>query len=279
MRAEFRRDPALPILVGDDLFVKAIRRGIELGEYVYQSGDLTCGKGDPWASIHIDEQSFVHTAEHAKMNGIWPKVAEPTGPTAGVTTGRGAGTTGGAGTATGGAGSGAGVIGGVTAGGTAIGTGSTVSVAPESNTLTEEGVLKEALTKLWERARARKLTHIRAVDLKLFDPADAFRLLGLVGAIQQADKKVVMAGGYETTDGGIMELTFEGSPADAQPVKDFLDPQLRAAKDKDLSVTFSIAFADDGLSLAGDAPEKLAERLTNFGTGAAYVAITAEGGL
>ncbi len=127
-------------------------------------------------------------------------------------------------------------------------------------------------------AIARKLTHIRAMDLKLFDPSDAFRLLGLVGAIQHADKKVVMTGGYETTDGGIMELNFEGPPADAQPIKDFLDPQLRAAKDKDLSVTFSIAFAEDGLGLAGDAPEKLAERLTKFGTGASYVAITAEGG-
>jgi hypothetical protein len=139
-------------------------------------------------------------------------------------------------------------------------------------------VLKEALTKLWERARSRKLTHIRAMDLRLFDPSDAFRLLGLVGAIQQAEKKVLMTGGYETTDGALMELNFEGPPADAQPVKDFLDPQLRAAKDKTLSVTFSIAFAAEGLPLASDAPEKLAERLTKFGTGAAYVAITAEGG-
>jgi hypothetical protein len=95
LRAEFRRDPALPILVGDDVFVKAIRRGIELGEYVYQSGDLTCGKGDPWANIHIDEQCFVHTAAYAKSNGIWPKVAEPSGPTAGGTTDAGADTTGG----------------------------------------------------------------------------------------------------------------------------------------------------------------------------------------
>ena len=34
LRAEFRRDPALPILIGKDIFLKAIRRGIELGEYV-----------------------------------------------------------------------------------------------------------------------------------------------------------------------------------------------------------------------------------------------------
>jgi hypothetical protein len=261
LRAEFRRDPALPILVGDDVFVKAIRKGIELGEYVYQSGELTCGKGDPWANIHIDEQSFVHTAQYAKENSVWPKVAEPPpgpapvpGPTPGLEP-----------TPTPGPGVERAPIPG------------TQPPAPEK-ALVEEGVLKEALTKLWERARARKLTHIRSMDLKLFDPSDAFRLLGLVGAITHADKKVLMTGGYETTDGGIMELNFEGPPADAQPVRDFLDPQLRAAKDKDISVIFAIAFAEAGLALTGDAPEKLAERLSKFGTGAAYVAITAEGG-
>lgn len=283
--AEFRRDPALPILVGDDPFVKAIRRGIELGEYVYQSGDLTCGKGDPWANIHIDEQSFVHTSAYAKERNIWPKVAEPHGPITDATIGSGVSSLGGAvggatlgsGTSAGGTGAVTGVGGGIT-GGSGIGTGSTTPPQPASSTLTEEGVLKEALTKLWERARTLKLGHLRTLDLKLFDPADAFRLLGLVGAIQQAEKKVVMTGGYETTDGAILEISFEGPPADAQPVKDFLEPQLRAAKDKDISVNFSIVFTDDGLSLNGDAPEKLAERLTKFGTGAAYVAITAEGG-
>jgi hypothetical protein len=258
--------------------VKAIRKGIELGEYVYQSGELTCGKGDPWANIHIDEQSFVHTAEYAKTNAIWPKVAEPTGPTTWIETGTGktgGGSADGASSTKGGTGPGAGTD---TAGGTGADTGSAGGTAHPSNALTEEGVLKEALTKLWERARARKLTHIGTMDLKLFDPSDAFRLLGLVGAITHADKKVLMTGGYETTDGGIMELSFEGPPADAQPIKDFLDPQLRAAKDKDISVTFAVAFGEAGLTLTGDAPEKLTERLTKFGTGAAYVAITAEGG-
>lgn len=58
-------------------------------------------------------------------------------------------------------------------------------------------------------------------------------------------------------------------------MKDFLDPQLRAAKEKDLTVTFALTF-NEGLSLADDAPEKLTERLTRFGTGAAYVAATLE---
>jgi hypothetical protein len=87
----------------------------------------------------------------------------------------------------------------------------------------------------------------------------------------------VITGSYETAEGGMLEIEFTGPTADAQPVKDFLDPQLRAAKEKDLSARFDIRFDDTGLSLAGDIPEKLAERLTRFGTGAAYVAITAEG--
>ena len=161
--------------------------------------------------------------------------------------------------------------------GTGTPTGPTSKTPPPSNSLTEEGVLKEALTKLWERARALKFTHIRTLELRLFDATDAFRLLGQVAAIQGATKQVTLTGSYETTDGGTLEIEFTGPPADAQPVKDFLDPQLRAAKDKTLSARFEIRFDGAGLTLAGDAAEKLAERLTKFGTGAAYVAITAEG--
>jgi hypothetical protein len=292
LRAEFRRDPGLPILVGDDCFVKGIRRGIEGGEFVYQSGDLIHAKGDPWANIHIDEQSFVHTAAYAKECGIWPKVSEAppgSGPVGGSGSGSGgetgnddgtgqtgSGSTGSGGTigTAGGKDPGSGTSGG---GATGTGTGSTGKTTPPSNTLTEEGVLKEALTKLWERARARKFARIRTLELRLFDATDAFRLLGLVAAVQGATKQVVIKGSYETAEGGLLEIEFTGPPADAQPVKDFLDPQLRAAKEKDLSARFDIRFDDTGLSLAGDIPEKLAERLTRFGTGAAYVAITAEG--
>jgi hypothetical protein len=288
LRAEFRRDPGLPILVGDACFVKGIRRGIEGGEFVYQSGDLIHAKGDPWANIHIDEQSFVHTAAYANESGIWPKVSEPpsgSGPVGG--SGGGTGNNDGTGTASGGStgsGGSAGTAGGKdpgsgTSGGgtTGGGTDSTGKTTPPSNTLTEEGVLKEALTTLWERARARKFTRIRTLELRLFDATDAFRLLRLVAAVQGATKQVVITGSYETAEGGLLEIEFTGPPADAQPVKDFLDPQLRAAKEKDLSARFDIRFDDTGLSLAGDIPEKLAERLTRFGTGAAYVAITAEG--
>ena len=32
LRDEFRRDPALPILIGDDIFIRGVRRGYALGE-------------------------------------------------------------------------------------------------------------------------------------------------------------------------------------------------------------------------------------------------------
>ena len=41
-------------------------------------------------------------------------------------------------------------------------------------------------------------------------------------------------------------------------------------------MTFTVTFSE-GLPLTGDATEKLAERLSRFGTGAAYIAATAEG--
>ena len=72
LRDEFRRDPALPILIGNDIFIRGVRRGIEQGEYVYQCGELLFGPGDPSAGIMIDEQSVVFTMAYARNTGIWP---------------------------------------------------------------------------------------------------------------------------------------------------------------------------------------------------------------
>jgi hypothetical protein len=255
LRIEFRRDPALPMLVGDDVFLKGIRQGIEQGEYVYQHGDLLWGQGDPWATIKIDEQSFLYTAAYAREQEIWPRpqsTPEPSGAReapAGWPSPSG------------------------------IRSNQSVQAQPAlpETALTTEGVLREALTTLWERARAQRVQTISMLHLKLYDAVDAFRLLGLISGIPKADKSVHITGGYETAEGGTLEITFTGPVADAQPVKDFLDPQLRAAREKDVSVTLTLTFSE-GLPLAGDAPEKLTERLSRFGTGAAYVSATTEGG-
>ena len=255
LRDEFRRDPALPVLIGDDIFIRGVRRGVEQGEYVYRRGELLFGPGDPSASIGIDEQSVVFTMAYARNTGIWPRPkpgdprgSEPGGPEHGrfspfsVREDPGP-------------------------------LGSSPPKAPGS--FTAEGVLKEALVQLWEQARAKEVDQIGALTIRMFEAGDAFRLLGAVGAVSGAEKIVTITGGYETRDGGSFMLEFRGPVPDAQPVKEFLEPQLRDADSRDLQAGFELTFAE-GLAMQGDEPEKLTERLARFASGAAYVSATAE---
>ena len=249
LRDEFRRDPALPILIGEDIFIRGVRRGIEQGEYVYRRGDLLFGPGDPSADIKLDEQSVLFTMAYVKNAGIWPreKPEEPPEPDQGgeekpdprpELPGGGPG-------------------------------------ADKAVSFTAEGVLKEALVRLWEQARAKKVENIGVLTLRMFEAGDAFRLLGAVGAVSGADKSVTIKGGYETRESGSFEFEFRGPVSDAQPVKEFLEPQLRAASSKSLEGGFQLTFTE-GLSMQGDVAEKLTERLSRFASGAAYVSATAE---
>ena len=253
LREEFRRDPGLPMLVGDDIFIRGVRKGVEAGEYVYRRGELLYGQGDPSAAIEISEQAVIFTTAYAKEHNIWPRppVVPPpgTGPGTGASTGAGTGT--------------------------GTGTGSTPPPPPPPGSLTAEGLLKEALTKLWEQARGRKIEAIASLTVRLFEAGDAFRLMGAVGAISGAKKTVRLAGGYETKDGGTLEMEFHGPVSDAAPVKEFLDAQLRSAASTTMEAGFEIVF-DTGLPMTGDAAEKFTERLTKFASGAAYVSASAE---
>ena len=246
LRDEFRRDPALPMLLGDDIFIRGIRLGIEQGDYVYQRGDLLFGSGDPPADIRIDEQAIVMTMAYAKNKGIWPRstppspdpppppppdpppVDPPPDPP-----------------------------------------------PPPAVTVSAEGVLRDALTQLWEQARAKRAGRIGMLTIRMFEAGDAFRLLGAVGAVSGAEKVVTIEGGYETRDGGTFEMEFRGPVPDAQPVREFLEPQLRDAESRKVEAKFELSFGD-GLPMEGDAAETLTERLCRFASGAAYVSATAE---
>ncbi len=267
LREEFRRDPSLPILVGDDVFIRGLRKGVEQGEYVYRRNDLLYGPGDPHTSVQIDEQAVVFTMVYAREHGIWPRPkpkpaeSEPTG----TTTGEGQTT-----------------AGPKTASADSDGAPDPSTTTPSGgapsapNVLTAEGLLREALIRLWEQARVRKIERIANLVIRMFDATDAFRLLGVVATVRGADeKRVTIEGGYETAGGSTLELDYTGTPQDAQPLKDFLEPQLRAADTKNLKARFEITFGD-GLPIDGDAADKLTEQLTRYATGAAYVEATAE---
>ena len=256
LRDEFRLDPALPILIGDNVFIRGVRRGVEQSEYVYRRGELLFGPGDPAAGIMIDEQSVIFTMAYAKNAGIWPR-KKPDEP-GGTKPGGPAGT----------------YVGGGGAGGVSEPGG---REPPEAATqsFTAEGILKEALIRLWEQARAKKVESIEVVTIRMFEAGDAFRLFGAVGAVSGADKIVTIMGGYETREGGSFELEFRGPVPDAQPVREFLQPQLRDASSKSIETGFQLTFAQ-GLSMQGEAAEKLSERLARFASGAAYVSAKAE---
>jgi hypothetical protein len=268
LRDEFRRDKNLPILLSGDVFVKGIRKGVEQGEYVYQRGELLYGPGDPITPITVDEQAVVFTMAYARDHNIWPRPApKPAGGEPAATSGGGQPDSFPTGSTSGGG------------GGFSAGTGGTTSTPPlpaGAPGFTAEGLLKEALIQLWEKARSRRVELIGSLAIRLFDAADAFRLLSVVAGIRGADRKTaVFEGEYETSAGSTLAIEYRGSPADAQPLKDFLEPQLRAAKEKTMQARFEIGFGE-GLPLSGDAPEKLTEQLTRFATGSAYVEATAE---
>lgn len=259
LREEFRRDPALPILIENDTFIKAIHKGVEQGEYVYRRGELLYGKGDPMAMVIIDEQSVLFTSAYAQQHGIWPRkpvTVEPPGgglfPPGGPVGGPKGGTTGGPGPG-----------------------GQEPPPGPGQKQFTAQGVLREALIKLWEQARSAKATKIDSLEIQMYEAGDAFKLLGVIGAVSNASKKVVFTGGYGTKEEGVFEFRFEGSVEDAKPVKEFLDAQFRAANEQDLKTTYRLHF-EQAIELAGDAAEKLTEKLVRFASGAAYVTAVAE---
>jgi hypothetical protein len=266
LREEYRRDPTLPMLVGDEVFVRGIRLGVDRGEFVYRKGDLLYGKGDPHTPISVEEDAVVFTMAYAVEHSIWPRAEKPaaTGGTAGGPAyTQPEGKSGGAREPAGSAPSPGG------------GSGPTAPVPPAEAQLRAEGVLKEALNRIFEQAVAQKVTALSRLSIRVFEPADGFRLLGVVGAIRNADVRAGIRGEFETPQGSTVEIGFEGVPHDALPLKDFLDPQLKLAAEKDLTVVFSLSYKE-GLPTSGEGPTKLVEQLTRFATGAAYVEATAE---
>lgn len=262
LRAEFRKDPRLPILIGDENFINLIRKGIDEQLYVYQSGDLLLGPGDSWAQIKIDAQSFVSTIVYAKERGIWPRKVDGGGDGTPSKTTPTTSNVGSSGSATG--------TGGATGSG-----GSTTSPPAGAKAFSAEAPLREALIRVWEDARKAKVAKLAMLRLRVFEVTDAFRLLSAIGTVADAEKSVDMTAEYETTEGSSMRMEFRGKPSDALPLKDYLEPQFRAASEKDLTSYYTLTFKN-GLDLSGDHPEKLAEKLARFATGAAFIEAYAE---
>ncbi|MGE0283361.1 MAG: DUF499 domain-containing protein, partial [Rhizobiaceae bacterium] len=272
LRDEFRRDPSLSILLSDDVFRKAIRKGIEDGVYIYQRGELLAGPGDPMPSINIDEETTIFTIDFAKTKGVWPRQA-PTPPAQPAGVGSGPSVSSGPLPPLGG---GSGVREGPGPGfseGPQGDPGSGTTTA--AKIFTAEGVLKEALKQVIERAKSAKISAIDRVAIRLFEYGDAFKLIPIANSIAGTKCSVTLEGGYTTAQDSEMMFEFKGAAQDAATIKDYLEPQFRAAKVTDLKASISFEF-ESGLALDGDAADKFIEKLTRFAGAAAYVEATAE---
>ena len=273
LRDEFRRDPALPILLSDDVFLKGIRKGIEEGTYIYQRAGLLAGQGDPLPILHIDEQSIVSTMDYAKMKGFWPRQAPVQQPPQQPDPQNGAG----AGKDDSGP-VGKEPTGGGQTGGFTTQAGETTDDGGGSGSGKEfaaEGVLKEALRKVFEQARTAKVSQVDRVTVRVFEAGDAFKLIPVAGTVGGAKKVITLSGAFETPENSKMEFEFSGSPSDASAVREYFERQFKAAKEATLSAAMDFAF-DTGLPLDGDHVDKFVEKLTRFASAAAYVEARAE---
>lgn len=258
LRTEFRQDPSLPMLVGDDVFIKGIRLGIDQDIYIYKSGDLLRGKGDPHAEIKVDEQSFIYTTVYARDHAIWPR-PEPT-PEPTVNTGSSVSDD----------------------NSTSTGSGTKRYPTPEPTSPSQvqspsiieaEDVLKAALTQVLENAQRNGVKAFATIAIRPFDKSDAMKLMPLVKSVPNAQKHVELTASFQTTSGSSAELEFKGDIDDALVLKDYLEPQFRAASDSDAEVRFILRF-DPPLVAQGAPAEGLVQRLTRLVSPSAHVLAT-----
>lgn len=259
LRAEFRKDPALPILLSDDAFRKAVRKGLEDGVYLYKRNDLVAGPGDPIPTVEIDEQSFVYTVDYAKLQGLWPRAeTKPLG--------------------------GGGLM---DAGGEVLppppvppevgdnrSTGLPPGFGESDRTFLADGPLREALKDVFQKARSAKVEAVTVLQIRVFEHGDAFKLIPIASLVTGAAKHVTLEGMFQTLEESDMEFKFDGTMKDATSVKDFFSMQFNAAKEADLNATLRFTF-DGGMQLDGDAPEQLIARLSQS-SAAAHVEARAE---
>jgi hypothetical protein len=140
--------------------------------------------------------------------------------------------------------------------------------------LEAEDVLKAALTRLLEQARLNGIRSLATLTIRPFDKSDALKLMPLVKSIPNASKRVEMTASFVTAGGSTADISFKGDIEDAIALKDYLEPQFRAASDSDAAVSFLLRF-EPPLAVQGPSAEGLIQRLTRLVSPSAHVLATA----
>jgi hypothetical protein len=240
LRNEYYRDPALPILIGDEVLKKCFRMGLEQGLFVYKEGDRLEGQGLPPGTLSISEDAKIFMMEKALELSVWPpKTSASTGGFGGdppsVFGGEG-----GSPVAPGGE-TGSGVQAGF--GSTSTGTGGIGVIPPTGPGVMERtDNVKTALTQLAQQVSSSGKT-IKALTWRM-NSGDGFLPLALLKAEPGATVRVEMLeGGWRSGDGNAeWSFEFNGTPEEASHLRSFIEGQWRRGGEKSLDITYQLTY-------------------------------------
>jgi hypothetical protein len=254
LRNEYYRDPALPILLGDEVLKKCLRMGLDQGLFVYKEGDRLEGQNLPPGTLSISEDAKIFTMDKALELSVWPpKTSTPAGEP-GVEQQ----------TVFGGDG---GVIPvaerGETGTAVQVGLGSSstgssgAAVAPPTGPATGPGVIertdnvKTALTQLAQQVSSSG-KRIKSLNWRM-NSGDGFLPMALLKAEPGATVRVeMMEGGWSSGDGSAeWSFDFNGTPEEANHLRGFIEGQWRRGGEKSLDITYQLRYEpplrwDDG---------------------------------
>ena len=220
-RNEFYRATALPMLIGDGVFKDGILKGIETGVFVYKSGDLLCGKGDPRCGIAIDADSVVYTMKAAKRLGIWPRKTDK--------------------------------------GEAGLGKEEEGRKEPHVFDVTAVRVLdkpSQAVRSALDGLRKNGIGMISRMQIK--SRGNVFPLMSAIGRMKGFEAKLTIVGDYEAVSGGSFNFEFVGTLKEAEPVQEFLKAQLQHTRVDNIRAALDIGFKN-GVDISW--LETLADRL------------------
>jgi hypothetical protein len=141
---------------------------------------------------------------------------------------------------------------------------------PPPADLRENGPLSTALKDLFERARSLKYSGITSLTVTLNEIGVAGKLHSSAATFKGAAVRCEFSASVTAEGMESLEVNFVGTPEKANPVKNFLDPQIRASSEADFSAIYTFTF-EPVLSLEVSATDSLTRDLTRFGAGDAYV--------
>lgn len=147
----------------------------------------------------------------------------------------------------------------------------TINVAiPQKPELSAEGPLPQAITQLAEKAREAKVGEFESLVIRMFEADATWKLHQALAVLKGATVTCQFDADLSMDGVERFQVGFTGTLQKANTVKAFLEPQIRAASDKQFEAIYTVVFEKPLPTKTADA-DKLSGDLTRYGSGEAYV--------